>query len=100
MYRADFGIALTATPLNPPTNASGTVAGLSHEWTVETAYYSATVPIWTDEIIDAQEWQEAFQSDEAKEVRDVMAAYVVVFRKPIDKKNLVRLPKIKFAALC
>ncbi|KAK5681842.1 hypothetical protein LTS10_006375 [Elasticomyces elasticus] len=66
----------------PPLNESGTAAGLTHEWDVKTAYYSAKVPIWVDEIVDSEEWRDEFLKPEAKEVVEAIGAYIYCLRLP------------------
>ncbi|EMC97910.1 hypothetical protein BAUCODRAFT_66629 [Baudoinia panamericana UAMH 10762] len=70
----------------PALNEAGTIAGLTHEWEVRTAYYTATVPIWTDEIADADEWKREFLKPEAEEVVQAIGAYVYCFCIPRDGK--------------
>jgi hypothetical protein len=36
---------------------SDSPAGLSHSWKVKTTYYEAEIPIWIDEIADAEAWK-------------------------------------------
>jgi len=68
------------TGSSPAPHASGSCAGLTHEWDVRTAYYSAKVPLWIDEIIDVQEWKEEFMKEEAGEVVQAVGAWVYAFR--------------------
>lgn len=68
---------------------SDSPAGLSHSWKVKTTYYEAEIPIWIDEIADAEAWKEEFLKPEAKEVLEVLGAVVVCFRKPVDGEALV-----------
>lgn len=70
--------ALTGSAPTP--DASGSCAGLTHEWEVKTAYYNATVPLWIDEIPDVGEWKEEFLREEAREVVQAVGGWVYVFR--------------------
>lgn len=75
----------------PPTDLTGsapalvsdTTAGLSHEWRLTTKYYTATLPIWIDEIADVSEWRAEFTKPEAREVVSVLGAWVFCFKKPV-----------------
>jgi hypothetical protein len=67
---------LTGTAPTP--DISGSCAGLTHAWDVKTAYYSASVPIWIDEIPDLEEWKATFLEPEAKEVVEAVGAWVYV----------------------
>ena len=75
---------LTGTAPAPDIN--GSTAGLTHEWDVKTAYYSATVPIWIDEVPDFEAWKEEFLKEEAKEVVDAVGAWIYCFEKGLDEK--------------
>ncbi|QIW95306.1 hypothetical protein AMS68_000824 [Peltaster fructicola] len=46
---------------------------------IETPYYSATVPIWLDELTDSTEWQREFSQPEAKQVVDAIGAWIFCF---------------------
>ncbi|TKA71954.1 hypothetical protein B0A55_05386 [Friedmanniomyces simplex] len=70
------------TGSTPPLNESGSSAGLTHEWDVKTAYYSAKVPLWIDEISDSAQWRDEFLKPEAKEVVEAIGAYVYCFSIP------------------
>lgn len=63
----------------PPLNETGTVAGVTHEWPVETAYYTAEISIWLDEIADVKEWKAEFLKPEAGEVVRAVGAWVYCF---------------------
>ncbi|KAM0700904.1 hypothetical protein Q7P35_012626 [Cladosporium inversicolor] len=76
----DLTHALTGSA--PTADASGSCAGLTHEWEVRTAYYKATVPLWIDEIEDLDEWKEEFMKEEAGEVVRAVGGWVFVFRLP------------------
>ncbi|KAK2602577.1 hypothetical protein N8I77_009095 [Diaporthe amygdali] len=62
-----------------PASASTSLAGTTHDLDLQTAYYTATVPIWLDLITTASEWAASFLSTEAKEVLEVLGGVVVVF---------------------
>ncbi|GAB7334353.1 hypothetical protein MBLNU13_g06369t1 [Cladosporium sp. NU13] len=74
----DLTHALTGSAPSP--DASGSCAGLTHEWDVRTAYYKATVPLWIDEISNVDEWKEEFMKEEAGEVVRAVGAWAYVFR--------------------
>ena len=38
------------------TLTADTVAGTTHNWPIKTAYYTANIPIWLDEITEPQTW--------------------------------------------
>ena len=59
---------------------------MTHEWSVATAYYKATVPIWVDEVTDAPAWQDEFTKPEAKEVVEAVGAWVYCVRRPQNGK--------------
>ncbi|KAK0113204.1 hypothetical protein ONS95_014899 [Cadophora gregata] len=71
-----------------PTLTTDTVAGATHNWPITTGYYTATIPIWLDEISDASVWSADFLAPEAREVLTVLGAFVVCFRKPINEEGL------------
>ncbi|KAL1582057.1 hypothetical protein WHR41_09140 [Cladosporium halotolerans] len=74
----DLTEALTGS--SPVPHASGSCAGLTHEWAIQNAYYSATVPVWIDEVVDLDEWKTEFMKEEAGEVVRAVGAWVYVFR--------------------
>ncbi|KAF2745047.1 hypothetical protein M011DRAFT_407591 [Sporormia fimetaria CBS 119925] len=71
-----------------PALVSDSTAGLSHTWDVTTRYYTASLPIWIDELHDVEEWRSDFTKPEAKEVVSVVGAWVFCFRKPVDEEGL------------
>ncbi|KAF2806578.1 uncharacterized protein BDZ99DRAFT_490322 [Mytilinidion resinicola] len=71
-----------------PDLVTDSTAGLSHEWKLETRYYTATLPIWIDEIPHIGEWREEFVKPEAQEVVSVLGAWVYCFRKPVKEEHL------------
>ena len=64
-----------------------TTAGLTHIWPLKTDYYTASLPIWMDEVADADAWRTEFASPEAKEVVGALGAWIYCFRKPIDEQG-------------
>lgn len=76
----DLTHALTGSAPTP--DASGSCAGLTHEWDVRTTYYKATVPLWIDEISNVDEWKGEFMKEEAGEVVRAVGGWVFVFRLP------------------
>ncbi|RDL39671.1 Uncharacterized protein BP5553_04011 [Venustampulla echinocandica] len=71
-----------------PSITADTIAGTTHNWPVKTSYYTATIPIWLDEISDSQVWSSEFLAPEAREVLTALGAFVVCFRKPINEAAL------------
>lgn len=71
-----------------PDLVTDTTAGLSHEWRLETKYYTTTLPIWVDEIPDAATWRAEFTKPEAKEVVTAIGAWIFCFRKPVTEKDV------------
>lgn len=68
----------------PEPDVDGSTAGLTHEWSVKTAYYSAKVPIWVDELSDVAAWKTEFLRPEAKEVTDAVGAWIYCFERQED----------------
>lgn len=64
------------------------IAGTSYNWTVKTSYYTATIPIWLDEIVSPTTWSADFLTVDAREVLQSLGAVVICFRKPIDSSGL------------
>lgn len=79
------GIGMTGTE---PSMTMDTIAGTTHNWPIKTAYYTATVPIWLDEISEPQIWSSEFLAPAAREVLRVLGAFIVCFRKPINENEL------------
>ncbi|KAI9763281.1 MAG: hypothetical protein M1840_000763 [Geoglossum simile] len=77
------------TGTSPPQPAS-TPAGLSHTLPLTTPYYKATIPIWIDQIPpkSASQWAAEYLKPDAKDVLRVLGAFMLVFRKPVDKSAL------------
>jgi hypothetical protein len=71
-----------------PSVTTDDIAGTTHNWDVKTNYYTATIPIWLDEISEPQVWSSEFLAPEAREVLTVLGAFVVCFRKPVDEAGL------------
>ncbi|KAK2616983.1 hypothetical protein QQS21_000072 [Conoideocrella luteorostrata] len=65
-----------------PQPASTSLAGTTHNLSLKTQYYTATVPIWLDLIVSPSEWAASFLSDEAGEVLAVLGGLVIVFALP------------------
>lgn len=55
------------------------MAGTTHEWNIKTAYYTAAIPIWIDEITDIAAWKDDFQKPEAREVVEAVGAWIYCF---------------------
>ncbi|CAO2655202.1 Nn.00g102660.m01.CDS01 [Neocucurbitaria sp. VM-36] len=70
-----------------PEPTSDTTAGLTHDWLLETKYYTATLPIWIDEIPDIAEWRTEFTKPEAREVVTVLGAWIYCFKKPVERED-------------
>lgn len=68
----------------PEPHSDGSTAGLTHEWNARTAYYTAKVPIWVDELSDVTSWKSEFLRPEAKEVIDAVGAWVYCFEQQED----------------
>lgn len=88
-----------STPSPNPDLSSSSLAGLSHNLPLKTAYYTANIPIWIDEIGSAEEWRDEFLRPEAKEVLAVLGAVVLCFRKPVDDSEMVGL-SLRFSFPC
>lgn len=71
-----------------PAITGDSIAGVTHEWSIKTNYYTASVPIWLDEIHEPEIWSKEFLAPEAREVLTVLGAFIVCFRKPIDEAGL------------
>ncbi|PZC91808.1 Adaptin-binding domain containing protein [Pyrenophora tritici-repentis] len=71
-----------------PEPTSGTTAGLTHEWRLETKYYSATIPIWVDELSNVVEWRTEFTKPEAREVVTALGAWIYCFKRPVEAGDL------------
>lgn len=57
---------------------------MKHEWNLETAYYSATLPIWVDELSDVEAWKAEFLKPEAEEVVQAIGAWIFCFQQQLD----------------
>lgn len=65
---------------------------MTHEWTLKTSYYTATIPIWIDEISDLEQWKAEFLKPEAKEVLQAIGAYIYCFSTlKVDGENEVNI---------
>lgn len=78
-----------------PEPVSSSLAGTTHDLDIQTAYYTATVPIWLDLITTPSEWASTFLSDEAKEVLEVLGGVVVVFAIPPDTADSSRSSSVQ-----
>jgi hypothetical protein len=76
------------TGSKPTLSDPTTIAGTTHPYPIKTAYYSATIPIWLDEVITPSTWSKEFLGPEAKEVLLAVGAFVVCFKKPLDHSEL------------
>lgn len=77
-----------------PAGAETSIAGITHNWSIRTNYYTATIPIWLDEIADPATWSADFLAPEALEVLTVLGAFVVCFKKPLDELGLGEVKKL------
>ncbi|TVY82508.1 Increased recombination centers protein [Lachnellula suecica] len=77
-----------------PSLTADTVAGTTHNWPIKTSYYTASIPIWLDEISDAKTWSAEFLAPEAKEVLTALGAFIVCFRKPLDESSLKKIESL------
>ncbi|KAF8544479.1 hypothetical protein BDD12DRAFT_509770 [Trichophaea hybrida] len=83
-------IFILTSLINPSTNRlpspllSTSHAGLSHEITIKTQYYTSTIPIWIDELPseDLEEWTTQYLSPAAAEVLEVLGGIILTFRNP------------------
>ncbi|KAH8599609.1 alpha and gamma adaptin binding protein p34-domain-containing protein [Bisporella sp. PMI_857] len=74
-----------------PDAGLSTIAGSSHTLPLKTRYYTASIPIWLDEIALPSTptlWAADFLAPEAEEVLSVLGAFIVAFRKPVNKNEL------------
>ncbi|CZT19879.1 uncharacterized protein RCC_05735 [Ramularia collo-cygni] len=72
----------------PSPSPDGSTAGLTHEWNVQTNYYTAKVPIWVDELSDPTTWKSDFLRPEAKQVIDAVGAWVFCFQPQKDGRGI------------
>ncbi|KAH0381713.1 hypothetical protein KCU92_g6822, partial [Aureobasidium melanogenum] len=77
-HRLTDETALTGSAPTPDPS-TGSLAGVTHEWDIRTAYYTADIPIWIDEITDVEAWKAEFLKPEAKEVVDALGAWIYCF---------------------
>ncbi|KAG9240171.1 hypothetical protein BJ878DRAFT_430866 [Calycina marina] len=77
-----------------PPSITDTVAGTTHTLPLKTAYFTASISIWLDEIDDAGIWAAEFLAPEAKEVLAVLGAYIVCFRRPVDNEALDKVREL------
>ncbi|KAF2705942.1 hypothetical protein K504DRAFT_386830 [Pleomassaria siparia CBS 279.74] len=74
-----------------PAPQTSTTAGLSHSWSLKTKYYTATIPIWIDEVPSVREWRSEFIKPEAKEVISVIGAWIFCFRRPVTTAHVAAI---------
>ena len=79
----DFPNSILDLTGSNPTPHDNSTAGLSHIWTLRTRYYTATIPIWLDEIQSVPAWRAEFLKAEAAEVVEAVGGWVFCFRKPV-----------------
>ena len=70
-----------------PDAVDGSLVGASHKHEISNKYYSATIPVWIDDLQDLDGWLEGFMSDEATEVRDEIACYMLVVQTPCSRER-------------
>jgi alpha- and gamma-adaptin-binding protein p34 len=78
-FVTNTAIDLTGTHPEP---VDSSLAGVSHDLSLKTAYYTAQVPIWLDLISTPSEWATSFLAPEAKEVLTALGGVAVVFPIP------------------
>ncbi|KAF5877147.1 putative alpha and gamma adaptin binding protein p34 protein [Botrytis fragariae] len=88
--RPDSGLVdlLKGLTGSAPALTGDSIAGVTHDWSIKTNYYTASVPIWLDEIHEPEIWCKEFLAPEAREVLTVLGAFIVCFRKPVDEAEL------------
>lgn len=77
-----------------PNTGTSSLAGASHQISLDTPYYKADVPIWIDIIASPSEWATSFTSAEAKEVLDVLGGILVVFSVSSDSSTTFSKPNL------
>ncbi|PQE15574.1 putative small nuclear ribonucleo SM D3 protein [Rutstroemia sp. NJR-2017a BBW] len=86
-----FSKGLTFSPGltgSAPSVTADSIAGSTHDYPIKTNYYTATIPIWLDEVSEPQTWSKEFLAPEAREVLTVLGGFIVCFRKPVDEAGL------------
>ncbi|KAI5203404.1 hypothetical protein E4T39_04203 [Aureobasidium subglaciale] len=82
IFRRNIG-SLIATDLTgsapTPDASTGSLAGITHEWNLKTAYYTAAIPIWIDETTDVDAWSAEFLKPEAREVVQALGGWIYCF---------------------
>lgn len=80
---------LLSAPETPPSF----LKDVSHH-EIRTPYYNAAIPIWRDELptssTELETWKAEWLGQEAGEVVQAVGAWVVCFKKPREKADLVR----------
>ncbi|KAF2011229.1 hypothetical protein BU24DRAFT_435773 [Aaosphaeria arxii CBS 175.79] len=74
-----------------PSAVSNTIAGLTHDFPLTTKYYTATLPIWIDEIPSTTLWRDEFSKPEAREVVSALGAWIFCFRKPVSEEDVTAI---------
>ncbi|KAL9138395.1 MAG: hypothetical protein Q9175_000378 [Cornicularia normoerica] len=79
--------------LSTPETTLSFLKDVSHH-EIQTPYYNAAIPIWRDELStsspEIETWKEEWSGQEAGEVVQAVGAWVVCFRKPSEKADMVR----------
>ncbi|OAQ97356.1 hypothetical protein LLEC1_03420, partial [Akanthomyces lecanii] len=65
-----------------PAPANGSLAGITHNLSLKTKYYTATVPVWLDLLESPAAWASSFLSPDASEVLAVLGGLILVFSIP------------------
>ncbi|QSZ37060.1 hypothetical protein DSL72_009152 [Monilinia vaccinii-corymbosi] len=88
--RPDYGLVdlLKGLTGSAPALTGDSIAGITHTWSIQTSYYTASVPIWLDEVHEPEIWAKEFLAPEAREVLTALGAFIVCFRKPVDEAEL------------
>ncbi|RAL59798.1 hypothetical protein DID88_000427 [Monilinia fructigena] len=76
--RPDSGLVelLKGLTGSAPALAGDSIAGVTHDWSIKTNYYTSRVPIWLDEIHEPEIWSKEFLAPEAREVLTVLGAFI------------------------
>ncbi|KAF8866747.1 hypothetical protein BDZ45DRAFT_700353 [Acephala macrosclerotiorum] len=82
------------TGSKPTLSDPSTIAGTTHPYPITTPYYTASIPIWLDEISSPPAWSKEFLAPEAKEVLSALGAFVVSFKKPLNQAELEEVKEL------